>query len=103
MAPLLLLSIPGPAAWVYLLWSRGGFWLISDGHDEFDALPDDWPSVAPIKPIAPIRLDLAKDAASKGGYEHLPDIWGLVTRSAFVRPLLAGTVGDMIRFHREAP
>jgi len=62
-----------------------------------NALIDDCALAAKMKPLGPIRLDLAEDSYSLRRYEDWASIWNMIARSAFTQLryspwLLAGTI-----------
>jgi hopene-associated glycosyltransferase HpnB len=65
------------------------------------ALIDDCALAAKMKPLGPIRLDLAEDSYSLRRYEDWTSIWNMIARSAFTQLryspwLLAGTILGMV-------
>ncbi len=69
---------------------------------------DDCALARTLKPMQPIWLGLTRHSRSLRRYDHFSDIWGMVTRTAFVQLrhslwLLAGTVLGMMLIYLVPP
>ncbi|MDH5750241.1 MAG: glycosyl transferase family 2, partial [Rhodospirillales bacterium] len=47
---LFLIAAGSTAAWIYLLWGRGGFWRADQVLEDPAPIPESWPTVAAVIP-----------------------------------------------------